>query len=92
VDISIDFDAVGTQSSWHNWSLEGEMKIKLFHETWLRHELGKPHEISRIGPTPLDETERQSRTIVSYRLPWGRVFSSHDHKGGGTSITIQYSG
>jgi hypothetical protein len=91
VDIVLSTEPEG--ASWADWSLEKEMNAKAFHEVVLKDDLGEPHEITLQGVgSPMEtEQERNSRTVVKYRYPWGEVLSTYDSRGGFSSIFVRYS-
>jgi hypothetical protein len=75
---------------WSSYSLEVEAQTKRFHDALLTGELGPPthieHFLSHDPSGPADTLNRPHR----WDYAWGRVWSSHDFKGGGTSIVVRY--
>lgn len=74
----VDTDpAFGT--SWEDSSEEKELARCAHHDAFLVSELGPP--------TQVDEAHH----YTAWTVPWGRVFSSWDVRGGSNAIQIQYS-
>src|SRR5437588_616520 len=89
VSLSADLYPPGPKA-WLTYSLEVEAATKQFHDRLLERMFGKPSERGRVFLPRAPEDDRALQQWLCWRFPWGRVWSSHDFKGGGTDITVTY--
>lgn len=89
LDMTINLYPAGA-TDWSSYSLDTEAAIKSLHDRLLSEQLGGP---TRTLPLPLGITTEAQRALTStlvWEFAWGQVSSSHDSKGGGTSMNVRY--
>lgn len=77
-------------TDWSSYSLDIEAAIKSFHDRLLREQLGEPTRAYPLSLSYLTPAQASLEKSLEWKFPWGRVFSAHDTKGGGTSFSVQY--
>lgn len=77
-------------TDWSSYSLDVEAATKSLHDRLLTELLGKPTRIHSMSPGSLTATQATLAQSLEWKFPWGRVFSFHDNKGGGTSFRVEY--
>lgn len=77
-------------TDWSSYSLDTEAAIKAFHDRLLREQLGEPTREYPLSLSSLTPAQASLEKSLEWKFPWGRVFSAHDSKGGGTSFSVQY--
>jgi hypothetical protein len=87
VSITTDLYPPGPKD-WSNYSLDVQAATKRFHDLLLEKVLGPPSDGGSCHPLPTDQAILERP--LGWRFPWGRVFSYHDSRGGGTRIDISY--
>lgn len=75
---------------WSSYSLNTEAAIKTLHDRLLTSQLGEPTMVHSLLLGSLSAEQASLEKSLEWRYPWGRVWSSHDSKGGGTSFCVQY--
>lgn len=78
------------QRDWSNYSLDVEAATKDFHDRLLEGQLGEPTDSPEFSMGGLSEAQATLARPHRWVFPWGKVLSSHDQKGGGTSIVVLY--
>lgn len=76
--------------SWKDYSLDIEAQIKDFHDEQLKEILGKPHKKYGLRGKKWPRHQKSLKYSYEYTYHWGRVFSCHDERGGGTYIFVSY--
>ncbi len=75
---------------WSHYSLEVEAKTKQFHDQLLEAMLGRPSRGGSVVRHRLPKIEKTLDRPLAWKYEWGNVTSSHDNKGGGTYIVVNY--
>jgi hypothetical protein len=89
VDLAADLYPPGPKS-WDTYSLEIEAATKDFHDRLLKYLFAGSTRGKNFHGGELSKDEAILQRPANWSFPWGTVCSSHDSKGGGTSITISY--
>src|ERR1019366_81488 len=89
VDLTADLYPPGPKS-WDNYSLQIEAATKDFHDRLLEYLFAGSAREESFHAGELSKDEAILERPAKWPFPWGTVWSSHDSKGGGTSITINY--
>ncbi len=89
VQISVDLYPPDSKG-WENYSLDYEAQIKHFHDEILKKLLGKPHKKYSSRWEKWPKKQKSLKYSYEYKYTWGKVFSYHDARGGGTYISVSY--
>jgi hypothetical protein len=89
VSVSADLYPPGPKD-WSNYSLEVEAATKQFHDCLLEQMLGRPSSGAIFLFGHLGDVKETLERSLRWDFSWGSVISSHDFKGGGTEITVEY--
>lgn len=89
LSVTVDHYPPGPRD-WSDYSLDVEAAAKDFHDRLLEDLLGGPTESSELSTNGLTEAQATLARPRRWILPWGKVLSSHDQKGGGTAIIVLY--
>ncbi|MGO9828555.1 MAG: hypothetical protein ACLPJH_00325 [Myxococcaceae bacterium] len=76
--------------SWSTYSLKTEATTKDFHDQLLHYLFDVSASRGPFQVAQLSEDESILARPVEFPFSWGTVSSSHDSRGGGTSITVSY--
>jgi len=79
VQITLLADDASFGKGWDDYTEENEQKRRAIHDAFL---------VSALGPAQKIDDEHFYK---EWTLPWGRVLSSHDPRGGTTDIQILYT-
>ena len=75
---------------WSSYSLDTEAAIKSLHDRLLTDLLGPPSKTHLLPLGSVSPAQASLEKSLEWRFPWGKVWSSHDSKGGGTSFCVRY--
>ncbi len=89
VDLSVDLYRPGPRS-WTTYDLATEAATKDFHDCLLESIFGEAANGASFHAGRVSKDKAILNRPVSWSFPWGKVWSLHDPKGGGTSITVSY--
>ncbi len=89
VDLAADLYPPGPKS-WGSYSLKTEAATKDFHDRLLRHLFDASTRRGQFHVAKPSEDEAILDRPVQFPFAWGAVTSTHDSRGGGTSITVVY--
>jgi len=77
-------------TDWSSYSLDTEAAIKSLHDRLLTEQLGEPSGILRVPVAYSTPAQASLAHALRWDFDWGQVWSSHDPKGGGTSMCVRY--